>query len=436
MGKHASSSSGPRIAASVQRAVYQGVMVVLWPLWRGALWWYFRKEERARERWGGPSKERPQGKLLWLHGSSIGEARALLSIADRVLAKFSYCSILITTQTQGGTEVLCPYLSDRLLHQRLPIDFFPYVRRFLSHWKPDAVCFFESEFWPEMILQAAGRGLPLFSLNARISEKSLSRWACARALLKSALNAFSLMLAPSDDERHRLAMLVDPQKIALIPSIKYGSPPLTYDQNALEAFRKAAQGKKMLLASCIHETEEELIFALFRTLRERHPELMLIFVPRHINRVGPIFELSNSHAFIIHTRTIEHLPKEDTDVFVFDTIGELGMLYADTLFTILGGSFVPDIGGHNILEPSALGCAVVHGPFMQNNLEVSSVFDAEGASLCAEKDTLVDTVMHLLDNPGQAEVFAAKAKTLFQSFRDRFETTMTTLLEALRTHVG
>lgn len=328
------------------------------------------KEDRARvgERLGRASLPRPTGRLIWIHGASIGESLSALPLIEKLLATKG-TSALVTSGTVASAAVLERRLPAGALHQFVPLDT-PYaVGRFLNHWKPDLGLFVESDLWPNLIMEASVRGIPLVLINARISTRSAERWRWAGKSAAALLNAFRVVLAQDEEIAARFRAL-GARDVRVVGSLKADAPPLSADDAALATLRQAVGDRPVLLAAQTHPGEDETILPAHDILRARFPDLLTILVPRHVARGADIEMLCGSRPS--KRRSTGAMVTQQTAIYIADTMGEMGLFYRLARFCFVGGTLVP-MGGHNPLEPAVLHCAVLAGPHTAN---AATAFDA------------------------------------------------------------
>ncbi|MFZ1990218.1 MAG: 3-deoxy-D-manno-octulosonic acid transferase [Alphaproteobacteria bacterium] len=360
------------------------------------------KEDPARlsERLGQAGRPRPAGPLVWIHGASVGESLSSLPIIDRLQSRFSGVSVLVTTGTLTSARLLAQRLPEGAFHQFVPLDTPRAVESFLDHWRPDAALFMESELWPNLILRTAARGIRMALLNARMSQGSFNRWLKARGPAKIMLRAFDLCLAQDTDIVGRLESL-GARNVSIIGNLKYAAPPLSFDERALEALQSMMNRRLVWLASSTHEGEERIVGHVHATLKENLPEALTLLVPRHPARGPEIAELlaDMGHKVALRSRGEPITPK--TDIYIADTLGELGLFYRITDIAFVGATLVPK-GGHNPLEAARLNCAILYGPHTENSITVYRELAAAGAAIqVIGRDQLAREVAALFADPAK-----------------------------------
>lgn len=361
------------------------------------------REDKARfaERRGVASRPRGKAPLVWFHGASVGEAQSLLSLISHLLELRPDIQIMVTTGTVTSARLMVERLPERAFHQYIPVDHPAWVRKFLDHWQPDLVVWSESDFWPNMMLGVQQRRIPAVLVNARMSEKSFRRWKLSFGMINRMLETFTLCLAQNDAEAARLTRL-GARAVRVSGNLKYAARPLPYDSAQLEALQKAVGGRPLLLWASTHPGEEDVACRIHKKLQIK--DLLTIIVPRHPKRGDDIAALVAATGLKVRQRSGGQLPQSGDDVYVADTLGEMGLFYRFAPSCIMGGSFVPH-GGHNPIEPAQLGCQIFYGPHMFNFLSICDDFESHGAAVRAgSEDEMVQLAARAFTDPA---VFAS-----------------------------
>ncbi|MGF1659723.1 MAG: 3-deoxy-D-manno-octulosonic acid transferase [Rubrimonas sp.] len=340
------------------------------------------KEEAARlpERIGAASAPRPEGRLVWLHGASVGEGLAALALIERMARARPDLRFLLTTGTATSARLIGPRLPESATHQYAPLDALAFVERFLRHWRPDLCARVDSELWPATLWASARTGAPLALVNARVSAASARGWGRARGMAAALLSRFDAILAQDGESAERLAGLGAPrQRLRIGGSLKASVAPPEADPQALAALRAALGGRPVWLAASTHPGEEALAFAAHRAAREAAPGLALIVAPRHPERGAEIAALARAHGLEATRRSAGEGP-EGAEVHVADTLGEMGLWYRLAPVAFMGGS-TGSLGGHNPYEAAALGALILRGPDVAAFREAYGALSAAGASV-------------------------------------------------------
>ena len=371
------------------------------------------KEDPARltERLGHAARPRPDGPLIWLHGVSVGETQSLLPLVSALRAARPAAALLVTSGTVTSAQALVPHLPDGVIHQFIPVDTPAAARRFLDHWRPDLAIFVESELWPNLILAAHARKIPLALVSARITEKTAAGWGRFPKSAHELLSAFSVVM-PQDDvsaaRLHSLGARVDGQV-----NLKLSGAALPHDASAFTALSAAIGDRPVVVAASTHEGEE---IAIVRALDHIAERLCLILVPRHPER-GPEIATAltrDGYRFALRSRGAQ--PNAETDIYVADTLGELGLFLRLADIVVMGGSFGSFLGrepwgGHNPLEPARLARPAVAGPDASNWQAVTAdLVAAGGLALVAAPGDLPGVVAPLLNDAAAARAMGERAR--------------------------
>lgn len=356
------------------------------------------KEESARrnERYGIASHPRPErGALAWVHAASVGEANAVLPVVDRLLAARADLNVVLTTGTVTSAAMVRGRIGPRVVHQYVPFDSASFARRFLQHWRPDLAIFTESEIWPNLILEAASTGIPLALVNGRMSKKSHTKWRKNRGLSLPLFARFKVVLAQNGQMARRFADL-GARHVITAGNLKVDAPAPPVDDQQLSQFRSALAGRVIFVAASTHDGEEAEIIQAHRLLKPSFRQLCTIIAPRHPQRGTSISELAKGMGLRVGQRSLAQFPTEATDIFVADTIGELGLYYSLTDIAFVGGSLI-NHGGQNPLEAVRLGAAIVTGGSQHNFADIYRTLRNAGAMReISSGETLAETVAALL----------------------------------------
>jgi 3-deoxy-D-manno-octulosonic-acid transferase len=361
------------------------------------------KEDRARfaERRGNAGRARPEGPLVWVHAASIGEAVSMLALIDEIVATHPALSVLVTTGTVTSARLLATRLPEgRAFHQYVPVDRPAYVRRFLDHWQPDLALWVESELWPNLVMAAQARGIPLLLVNGRMSQRSFARWQRWPAIINPVIGAFDLCLAQDAVQAERLRQL-GARRALSVGNLKAAAGPLPVSEAELAKLAAQAAGRPLWLAASTHEGEEAIAAEVHRRLKGRWPDLLTIIVPRHPARAAAIAALLRQRELRVARRSAAEAIDPSVDIYLGDTLGELGLFYRLAGIAFIGGSLVPS-GGHNPLEAALLDCAVLHGPDMSNCSAIARDLAAAGAALTVrDAEEFATALARLLVDPAE-----------------------------------
>ncbi|HEY4470178.1 MAG TPA: glycosyltransferase N-terminal domain-containing protein [Stellaceae bacterium] len=404
---------GERRQSVLLPALYRALTGALTPLVRLYLQRRERrgKEDSARvaERLGITRLRRPLGPLVWLHAASVGEAASVLALMQRIVEERPRIGIVATTGTVAAARLLEARLPERVFHQFVPVDLPRPVERFLDHWRPDLAIWVESELWPNLVLETHRRGIPMLLLNARLSERSVTRWRALPGLIRPMLQAFALCLAQDKIQAERLSRL-GARSVASVGDLKTAAEPLAADPAALDELRHQIGARPVWLAASTHAGEEEIAAAAHHSIVRSHAGLLTIIAPRHPVRGEAISKMLEASGLRVGRRTAGEPIAPNTDVYLADTLGELGLFFRLSRIAFIGGSLAAK-GGHNPFEAARLDCAVLHGPDMANCAAMAEALAAAGASeTVRDAETLARAVTRLLDDPQARDARAENAR--------------------------
>jgi 3-deoxy-D-manno-octulosonic-acid transferase len=332
--------------------------------------------ERIAERRGEAAVARPAGPLIWAHGASVGEMLAVMPLVECLRAR--NFNVLVTSGTVTSARLAELRLPAGAIHQFVPIDAPRFIARFLDHWRPNLTLLAESDLWPNLIMSCAERSVPLILVNGRLSEHSYARWRLLPATIATLLTRFDLCLAQSKGDAERYADLGAP-RVSMTGNLKLDVPAPPVDEHKLAAMQAAIGRRPIVVAASTHAGEEALIIEAHRRLRASFGGLITIIAPRHPERGPGIVDIASVAGLSAVLRSRGHLPDRATEIYVADTIGELGTIYRLSPIVFMGGSLVRR-GGQNPIEAAKLGAAILHGPHVDNFTEIYSALDeAHGA---------------------------------------------------------
>jgi 3-deoxy-D-manno-octulosonic-acid transferase len=369
---------------------------------------------RLREKFGRAALKRPPGHLIWIHGASVGEVNSVLPLIEDILRARPAQQVLLTSSTVTSAQIIARWqschadLRARLRHQFSPLDRPSYIRRFLNHWRPNAAFWVESEIWPNLVMACAGDDIPLAMINGRLSQRSFAGWQKIGKTAAHLLGQFSLLMAQDDTTAQRLAAL-GAAGVKTPGNLKLDAPPLDDQAEAHAAIEKSCAGRPLFLAASTHEDEEAQIGEAMSLVRAALPDALAIIVPRHPERGDLIAAQLRAAGHQVAQRSKDALPAPETQIYLADTLGELGVFYRLADIVLMGGTMVPH-GGQNPMEAAQLCCAILHGPHIDN---FSEIFDAltarQGVASISDAPTLAAQITALLQNPSSVEKMAEAA---------------------------
>jgi len=393
------------------------------------------KEDAMRldERRGYAGAERPAGPLVWLHGASVGEAMSLLPLIERLTQ--SGLHALVTTGTVTSARLMQQRLPTGAIHQFTPVDAPAFMRRFFAHWRPDIGLIAESELWPNMIVEAGRAGVWLAMVNARMSPRSHRRWRHARGFIGALLGEFALCLAQSEGDRDRLAELGAPDARD-IGNLKYDAPAPPADGRELATLSGLTSGRHIWIAASTHDGEERIAAEAHMKLAAAFPAALTMIAPRHPSRGADIADELRALGLKVAVRSRGERPERETQIYLCDTMGELGLFYRLAGVVLLGKSLTR-AGGQNPIEPAKLGSAILHGPHVANFGDVYALLDAAGgAEIARDADELSRELARLFADPGRLRAMARAAAQTVEKQAGAVERTLAALQRRLTPVAG
>lgn len=385
------------------------------------------KENSARiaERRGIASRARPAGKLIWIHAASVGETASMLGLVDRLIDERG-ASVLLTTGTVTAARLIEERADPRVIHQFVPLDHPGYVRTFLDHWHPDLAIWVESELWPNLICAATARGMPMLLLNARMSQRSFRGWQFLPSVIRPLLGGFDMCLAQDAVHADRLKRL-GARQARCVGDLKSAAPPLPVVPEELDRMARQIGDRPIWLAASTHDGEEAIAADVHRALRRDMPSVLTLIAPRHPSRAASIDAMLRGRGLTVARRSARHDIGGDTDIYLADTLGELGLFYRLAGIAFIGGSLVP-LGGHNPYEAARLDCAILHGPDMSNAANLArALADARAAEIVRDAEALAGGVGRLIRDPAERARRAAAAKAVADSSRGVLDAVMASI---------
>ena len=385
--------------------LYSLVLHLAFPVTLYHLIWRGMRQREYLQRW--PERYAwLDGKLdlhgtIWVHAVSVGEVLAARPLVDGLLAAHPDRPLLVTTITPTGSERVRALWGERVHHVYLPYDLPGMVGRFLDRARPALAVIVETEIWLNLYVACARRGIPLMMVNARLSQRSLRGYLPVRALARLAMRAVTQVAAQSNADASRLERIgADPSRIVVTGNLKYDlTLPDGVQAQAVRWRRAWGETRPVWIAASTHPPEEDAVLEIHARLLDRHPDALLLWAPRHPERFQQVTDASAALGLRTGTRRADSLPGPETQVFVIDTLGELLRFFAAADVAFVGGSLC-EIGGHNVLEPAALGVPSVVGPHTFNFAEVTRrLRDANALRQAPDAAQVGDALLALLDDP-------------------------------------
>jgi 3-deoxy-D-manno-octulosonic-acid transferase len=380
--------------------------------------------DRVGERRGFSEDIRPNGPLIWIHGASVGEVLAAAALIERLRAL--NIRILLTSGTVTSAAIVAKRFPSDIIHQYVPYDSPRYVARFLDHWRPSLALFIESDLWPNIILASAARRVPMVLINGRMSHRSFPRWRKINATISALLGRFDICLAQSQVDAERFAALGS-RNVITTGNLKLDVPAPPADGSRLERLTAATRGRPIVVAASTHPGEDEILVQTHRALVRFFPHLLSVIIPRHPDRGETIARGIAAAGLQAGLRSRDELPAPTTDIYVADTMGELGLFYRLSPIVFMGGSLVRH-GGQNPIEAIKLGASIVHGPHVFNFTEVYETLDRAGGARQADgQETLIKQLGQLLSDPAARDKTSAASTRVVGQLGGALERTMAAL---------
>lgn len=386
----------------ILRYLYSLLLYLLIPFVILRLLWRSRRAPAYRRRWAerfGFFAPLPVEGVVWVHAVSVGEVQAALPLIAW-LRQERGLPVLVTTTTPTGSERVRQHFDDQVFHVYAPYDLPDAVQRFLERVRPRMTIVMETEIWPNLFHQCHRAGIPLIIANARLSARSARSYCRVRSLTETTLRKVTALAAQAQADAERFVALgMDTKRIHVTGNIKFDVG-LPADLHARAALLRNEWGEQrpVWVAASTHAGEEELVLSAFAMVRTRLPEALLVLVPRHPERFDKVAELCRRRGYAVARRSEQGSVDAEAAVFLGDTMGELPLFYAAADVAFVGGSMVPT-GGHNVLEPAALGIPVMVGPHTFNFLEISqALIEHGGGERVSNEAELAAAVLRYLEN--------------------------------------
>lgn len=370
--------------------------------------------KRIYERYGITQHPRPNGRLLWVHTASVGEARLAMPFLDHITALWPHAHILFTTGTTTAAAAITPHMPARTIHQYAPFDSPLYIKRFVKHWQPNLAVFVESDLWPGIVHTLHTQHIPVVLLYARFSKRTRTRLRMrglnptARALLSPVDQAF----AQNTETAQCLSDCGLPaNRISIVGTAKQTAAPLVCAPALLHTWQSRLHHRPLWLAASTHQAEEAHIIKAHSTIIHHIPNALLLWVPRHPIRGGMIYQHAHKAGWVVALRSGQTTCTDTTQIYIADTIGEMGLWYRLANIAFIGGSIVPNIGGHNPFEPVQLNTVVLHGGYVDNfAAPYRALMDSAASYQVHNAQALAHTIIDLLEHPQRVQAMHNKAQ--------------------------
>ena len=399
--------------------IYSALFYFLAPLILLRLLWRSIKAPAYRYRWRERFALYPQAlpqHVIWFHAVSVGESEALFPLLKKIQQHHPEAKLLVTTTTPTGSARVQAVMKDTVTHVYLPYDMPDVVQSFIGHFKPTLAVIMETEIWPNLYTCCGQHHIPLYLINARLSERSARGYQKISQFVRSTLDNVSIIATQTQDDAQRFVSLgAKTDAIKVMGNIKFdiSVPEITLADGHQLKNTLFANRFVWVIAST-HKEEEAIFITLYQHIKLQIPELLLLLVPRHPERFIEVKRLCEQKQLKTVSRTSGEPVTQATDVYLVDTMGELKMIYAASDIAFVGGSMVPT-GGHNILEAVAVGVPVLFGPYMSNFKEIArGILNQQAAIQCVDNDAIVQSVLSLYHQPNERLELVAKGQVFLK----------------------
>lgn len=420
------------------RWCYSTIFWVIVPFLLCHLLWKSRHDpayrQRWRERFAHPhrfSQWRTGGILL--HAVSVGELNAARPVVDNLLLRYPDIPVVITTTTPTASRQVREWFGERVQHSYLPFDLPQLMARFVGRLKPRLVLVMETEIWPNLFAHAQRQGAFLAMLNARLSRRTAKRYRLLAPLVSATLRRVAWLGAQTRDDANRLiASGAEPGAVEVTGNLKFDLQPSAQDRQRVDELQAQLGNRLVCIAGSTHDGEEQVLLRLFRPLQALAPKLLLVLAPRHPDRAARVSALCEQHG--LHTVRYTRSQPIDTraEVIILDVIGQLLSWYGAADIAFLGGTLVP-VGGHNAVEPAAMGCALLVGPYRENIQETAARLQAAEAAMLidSEAEELEQCLRRLITDSALRHRLGDNARQLVASQSGGLEKTLARLARVI-----
>ena len=357
-------------------------------------------------------------KVIWFHACSVGEVRSIYTLI-KSFSENSY-SVLVTTNTYLSSLDIKNNLPKNIIHQYLPIDYNFFTKRFLNKWSPRVAIIVESEIWPNLINNTKKKNIPICLIQARISNSSLKKWKYFQSFYKNILQKFNFIIAQSNLDKKKI-QISSGLPVSGVINLKNSSPKIFCNKEIKKIFENKIYGKFIISAVSTHEGEERIILNSYSKLLKINKNIILVIQPRHPERKKSILKEIRKHHLNYKQRSLKEFPNKSTNVYLFDSFGESGLVIAIANLIILGGTLVP-VGGHNIIESAQFEKCIICGPYYFKISELVDYFNKNNAIILMKKKSLDQVIYNAFKDRKKLKKIGINAKKITSDFKE--ETSM------------
>ncbi len=386
-------------------SLYRAITSLLTPLVPAWLRHRARVEKeypaRLSERFGEAMLPRPPGRLVWLHGASVGEVEIALNLIQALKKTHDDLQFLLTSGTCTSAALADKRLDENAVHQYLPLDTPRAVQKFMAHWRPDLGVLIESELWPNLILQAKEQGTKLALVNARMNAQSFTRWQNAPASARYLLNAFDWIGAADEVTAQGLKSLLG-SEVQTSGNLKLAAPAPMADMDLVDRLKRRLAKRPVWLALSTHEGEDEIILAAHKQVLQSHPDALLILVPRHPDRADKVTRLCKAFGLSQLLHSQNGIPDTNSKIYIGDSIGDMGLWLRLGGPAFIGGSLLSSLNGHNPLEAAKLGVAILTGPYSASFTDLyAQLLHEKGAIIVPRAEDIANAILGIWGQPAR-----------------------------------
>jgi len=353
-------------------------------------------------------------KVIWFHACSVGEVRSIYTLI-KSFSENSY-SVLVTTNTYLSSLDIKNNLPKNIIHQYLPIDYNFFTKRFLNKWSPRVAIIVESEIWPNLINNTKKKNIPICLIQARISNSSLKKWKYFQSFYKNILQKFNFIIAQSNLDKKKIEVSSG-LPVSQVINLKNSSPKIACNEKIKKLFENKINGKFIISAVSTHDGEEEIILKSFSKLLKMNKNMILVIQPRHPERKKNILKEIKKYHLSYRQRSLKEFPEKSTNVYLFDSFGESGLVIAIANLIILGGTLVP-IGGHNIIESAQFKKCIICGPYHFKISELVDYFNNKNAIIITKRNLLSQVIFDLFRDRKKLKQVGINAGKITSNFKE------------------
>ena len=424
---------------------YTAIFTIALPILAIRSWLVNRRSVAAGSRWlerlgfygeRQSANDNSSSKVVWIHAVSVGETVAAVPLVRELLADSLNVDVVLTTTTVTGYQSVKRLLGETVTHVYCPYDLPFAVSRFVNFFRPQLLVLLETELWPSTLAICAERDIPALLVNARLSERSLRKYRWVGNVMKETVRRISIIAAQSEEDAERFALLgAKKDNLVVTGNLKFDhKAPSSIIEQGASLRRRLGDGRRIFILASTRTGEEKVLIEAIRPLQRLIPDILMVVAPRHPERFGEVSNLFEDNGFKVIRHSDSSNSDQNFDVYVVDSMGELPQFYAASDVAFVGGSLLP-YGGHNVLEPAALGIPVLTGPNTYNFAGVCKMLEKSGALAVVETTTqLVERAAKLLLDGNERDRVGMISKDLVQAHGGATKKTFMIISEYLQSN--